>query len=472
MYLADPRKEVIVRRVLEPKQVALWFPGNQEALEYNAKLLALTRAPREDFDEEEHDYLKIPAPLMSRMEAVGEGFAGDEFQRGKKFTPPRTITLDTKYEGAVAINVWTGYAVLVVGKTGERKVFTGPGTYLLEYEEILEAIEFSTGTPKNDKRLEKSVYLRVLHNKVSDIVEAETKDLCQVHIQLSYRVNFEGEAERWFGVENYVKFLCDHMRSLLRHAIKNYGIETFYADAISIVRDTVLGQVDDNHKRNGRIFSENGMRIYDVEVLNVTIGDHSIAELLVDAQHKAVQQALELNAARQNLEATQEKEELKRQLAQAQNTTQSLLLNLEMKEVQGRLKLNLSELEAKAAAQTQELEAHLAEQVALGQINDAELARRKAQHELELDVARQQLDIHLQHLRAEVQAVVDKAGAVSPHLVATLQSFSERALAERIAQNMAPLAILGGTSVADVFAQLLKGTVLEKVLTPQEIKAE
>ncbi len=88
-----------------------------------------------------------------------------------------------------------------------------------------------------------------------------------------------------------------------------------------------------------------------------------------------------------------------------------------------------------------------------------------------MEIARQQLAHHLEHLRAEVQAVVDKAGAISPQLVATLQAFSERALAEKVAENMAPLAILGGNSVAEVFAQLLRGTVLEKVLSPPEDNA-
>jgi len=43
MFLPDPRKEVIVRRVLEPRLVELWFPGNQEALEYNRRLMELSR---------------------------------------------------------------------------------------------------------------------------------------------------------------------------------------------------------------------------------------------------------------------------------------------------------------------------------------------------------------------------------------------------------------------------------------------
>jgi len=90
----------------------------------------------------------------------------------------------------------------------------------------------------------KTVYLRVLHNKVSDAVLAETLDLCPVNLTLSYRVNFEGAPEKWFNVENYVKFLTDHTRSMLRHAIKKHGIEEFYANSIQVIRDTVLGQSD------------------------------------------------------------------------------------------------------------------------------------------------------------------------------------------------------------------------------------
>ncbi len=123
----------------------------------------------------------------------------------------------------MTISVWTGYAVLAVSKSGSRKVIVGPATHLLEYDETLEGMVLSTGTPKNDDKLLQTVYVRALHNKVSDIVKAETKDTCTVHVRLSYRVNLEGDPNRWFNVENYVKFLTDHMRSWLRHAIKRVG---------------------------------------------------------------------------------------------------------------------------------------------------------------------------------------------------------------------------------------------------------
>src|SRR5262245_12292278 len=41
IFLPDPRKEVIVRRVLDARTVNLWFPGNRQALEVNARLQQL-----------------------------------------------------------------------------------------------------------------------------------------------------------------------------------------------------------------------------------------------------------------------------------------------------------------------------------------------------------------------------------------------------------------------------------------------
>ncbi len=477
MFLADPRKEVIVRRVLDPKVVELWFPGNQEALEYNRRLMELVRKEkgvefvrdgeaRQLLEQEE----KAGADKPKRRAPAAE-FAGDEFTRSQTFTPPRTVTLDTKYEGAVAINVWTGYAVMVVSKTGERKVVVGPQTCLLEYDETLEKHELSTGTPKTDTRLANTVYLRVLYNKVSDLVEAETSDLCPVKVLLSYRVNFEGAPEKWFDVENYVKFLVDHMRSLLRHAIRLHGIQDFYANAISIIRDTILGMPEDG-KRRGRIFEENGMRIYDVEVLGVTIEDETIGQLLVAAQHSAVKQALELAAEERNLQATQQKEAIKQKTAKSEAATQHLLINLKMEDVQKHLALNMAQIEAEAEAARRKLDAQWAEQEFLDKIGAAELARQKASLEQELAIAQQRLAQHLEELRAQVEAVVNKANAVSPQLVAALQAFSDRALAERMAESMAPLAILGGKSVAEVLAQLLKGTILEKVLAQSKDETE
>ena len=469
MFLPDPRKEVIVRRVLEPKHVGLWFPGNEEALEYNLALREMTDGDGPLVDEgDDLDVLELFEP----GEEAGEGLAGDDFQRKTSFTPPRTITLNTKYEGAVTISVWTGYAVLVVSRSGERRVIVGPQTTLLEYDEILEGMELSTGRPKSDRSRVKTVYLRSLHNKVSDVVRAETRDLVQVQIELSYRVNFEGEPERWFNVENYVKFLTDHMRSMIRNAVKQVGIQDFHTSAISFLRDTVLGTTAEGGKRSGRSFDENGMRIYDVEVLDVRIGDKHIEKMLVEAQHAVVSQTLAIASEQRELETVQQREAIRRQIAQEQAETRKSDLGLKQDEIALKLAVRLAEIEADVTSQARTLKANESQQEVMSAIQAAELGRTRAASEQELAVEQARLEQRLAELRAEVTAVTSKAGAVSPDLIAALQAFSDQAMVERVAESMAPLAILGGDSVADVLSRLLKGTTLEHVLrrlpTPEQ----
>jgi major vault protein len=475
MFLPDPREAVIVRRILNPKHVALWFPGNQEALEYNQTLMKLAKSEKQDYvqaddllmEQEQQATSTLASALSERAkkkEKVSKEIVSDEFERDQSYTPPRTITLDTKYDGAVTINVWTGYAILVVSKTGSRKVITGPQTYLLEYDENLEAISLSTGTPKTAEKTLKMVYLRSLYNKVSDIVTAETSDYTQVSVHLSYRVNFEGNPEDWFNVENYVEFLTDHMRSFIRNAVKRYTVMDFYSKGIEILRDVILGKPAEDGKRPGRAFAENGMKIYDVEILDLRLSDVGIENLLIASQQDVVKQNLRIAAEKRKLEYTQESESVNQQIATIQSQSKQKTLDLQTTEVKKEMQLLLNKIEAEIQAKQKNLQANLTEQDTLNQINTAELSRSQAQADMEIAIDQRRLEHDLAELKGEVEAVVAKAQAVSPNLVAALQAFADKALAEKMAQSMSPLAILGGKSVADVLSNLLKGTVLSNVL--------
>ncbi|PKL76008.1 MAG: hypothetical protein CVV27_12475 [Candidatus Melainabacteria bacterium HGW-Melainabacteria-1] len=463
MLLPDPRREVIVRRILEPGQVRLWFPGNTEALEYNQQLKRLLRGDSATYAEDTTVQSVLRQPAIAPPAPEQQVRIGDDFNRRAKYTPPRTITLDTKYDGAVSILVWTGYAVLVVSKIGERKVIVGPQTYLLAYDESLEPMVLSTGCPKSEQELLRTVYLRVLHNKVSDCIRAETQDLCEVDIELSYRVNFEGEPNQWFDVENYVKFLTEHMRSLVRNAVKQLGVDAFYSNSIDILRNTVLGSSVDGERR-GRLFPENGMRVYDVEVLKVALADAEVENMLVKAQRSVVEQTLQLGTERRRLDFVRAQEDINREVSLTRSVSRQQALELQLQEMSRELDVKLGQARNDIALEAAKLDARLGMQAHLGEVHDAELSRQKATTQAEIDAARARLDHRLTALRAEVEAVVDKAHAISPDFIAALQAFGDKALAERMAESMAPLAILGGKSVADVLSQLLRGTRLESLM--------
>jgi major vault protein len=485
MFLPDPREEVIVRRILSPKQTRLWFPGNEEAVQYNLKLQELSDIQQEIMSQKGEDMklsgmaqpsqalLDVNLLKEDAEEKVFEGIVGNSFSRKTSFSKPRTITLNNKYEGAVTIDVWTGYAILVTSKTGERKVVVGPATHLLQYDEVLQPIELSTGTPKNDDKLLNTVYLRSLNNKVSDVVRAETKDFCNVDIRMSYRVNFTGEPEKWFNVENYVKFLTDHLRSVVRNALKQFNVSDFYANGISIMRDIILGPKKEEEKsRPGWLFPENGMHVYEVEVLDIEIQDEEIQELLFEAKHEEIRKNLDLSSKERELTYTVKSEQISRDISGTRSLTKKYGLDLEKEENAKQLELNLSKLEAELKIQQEELAALFDEQSRQLEINRLKLAKDKETQELQLIISERLMEQRLRELQAQVDAVVSKAEAISPDLIAALQAFGDKALAEKMAETMAPLSIIGGKSIVEVFANLLQGTQLEKVLRLNVEKGE
>jgi major vault protein len=471
VFLPDPRREVIVRRVLDPRTVELLFPGNKDALEYNARLSSLKRSEAGNEFVIDDEARKLPAkprgdaPAEPQQQKAAEAaFVGDAVTRNQSFTAPRTIVLDTRYEGAISIDLWTGYAVLVKSRSGKRRIEVGPTTFLLEYDESLQPMELSTGTPKSDDKVLRTAYLRVKNNKVSDLVEAETLDLVKVRLKLAYRVDFDGESANWFAVENYVKFLTEHLRSVLRHAIKQHGVEHFYRDAVSLVRDVLLGAQGEDGKRPGRRFNENGMRVYDVEVLDVTIGDEVIASLLIEAQHASVQQALAVAAERRRLELTRARESARQESATLEAQTKLQLLELEGSEVERRHAVELGRIRAETEARESKQRAEVALQSLIDSVAAATLARQRAQAQFADEVAQAQAERALRELDAQVRATAEKARAFSPELIAALQAFGDKALAEKMAQSMGPLAILGGESVSEVLRRLLEGTPVSEVL--------
>jgi len=475
MFLPDPREAVIVRRILNSKQVGLWFPGNEEALVYNNRLQEISdRKQAKMMQDKKKKKGKVMPPMQQQAlimdlseeeEQAIEGIVGNTFNRGKDdTTKPRTLTLNNKYEGAVTIDLWTGYAVLVTSKKGERKVIAGPETYLLQYDESLQGVELSMGTPKSDDRTLRTAYLRVLNNKVSDVVKAETKDFCDVDISVSYRVNFTGDQEKWFNVENYVKFLTDHLRSVVRNSMKQYTVSDFYANGIAIIRDLILGARDEGGKRKGWLFEENGMFIYEVEVLDIKILDSEIESLLFKTKHNEIRKNIDLANKQKDLIFTKEVESINQEMAETKSKTHQASLELEKVEVAKELEVELARINSNFQTQKEELEAELKEQQQKLDINNLKLAEEKANQTLQLETAQHLLEQRMQELKAEVDAVVKKAGAVSPDLIAALQAFGDKALAEKMAETMAPLSIIGGKSIVEVFANLVKGTKLEKVL--------
>jgi major vault protein len=496
MFLPDPREQVIVRRILPFRTCSLLYPNNMAACAHNAKLAgvdidtymshhgaevvsaAAAAAPAAamnflamaDYEASSSSHMMREAQALgssadSRGLAgrAGTKAAGDAIQRKNKYTEPRSIVLSTKYDGAVAINVYTGYAVLLVKSDGSRRVVQGPQTVLLDYDETPEILELSTGKPKTTDNMFRTAYLRTTANKVGDVIEVDTADHCKFQVKLSYRMDFTGDKpELWFAVENYVKFLCDNMRSRLKNSVRKVGVEQFYADSTDIIRRAVLKEAADG-TFGPRLFQENGMQVYDVEVLMVKLVDQEIEGLIAKSQRAIIQTTIAIANQRRTLDAGKEEESIKTQMAEVRAETNRRVLELEAEEAERKKVTELVKINAQAAGIEARLAKELAAQTARNLVSDEARKNDQAHYNLEAaqDLRRQELKITM--IQAEIKAVVDKAGAITPELIAALQAFGDNALVMKAAEAMAPLAILGGNSVGDVLSKLLSGTKLGTV---------
>jgi major vault protein len=488
IFLPDPRTQVVAQRALDLKLCSLLYPGNDDALAINAERLGITD---QDFigagganaaflnssyvrGTEDENYGAVAA--VATPEGARRGFMikgsskslpGDAFDRKNKFTAPRSIVLNTKFDGAVSTTIWTGYAMLLISKSGERRVVHGPGTFMLEYDEAPQVITLSRGKPKTMDDPLKTVFLLTTANKVSDVVEVETKDFCRLNVKVSYRVNFEGNSDRWFNVDNYVKFLCDHMRSRIRNAVQKLGVEEFYGNHTEILRDVILGaSPGKGEARPGTAFVENGMRIYDVEVLGATMQNADVEKLLVNAQREVIQNTLLLAGERRKLSYIQESELVKRQVEEARAETSRATYQLQADNTKLKLQLDLVVIEANAKTEAERMAKELDATNARAKVTAVQLQGQNEAEQQRIAIAAQNQELELKKLEAQVQALVEKAKAVSPDLVAALNSFGERAMIEKVSEAMAPLSILGGGSVVDVMKKLLEGTTLAKQLEP------
>ena len=473
MYLPDPRTEVVVKRKLTETQCNLWYPGNRAVLEYNIGL-------NEKFVEKslavsDLDTLTAYSCVTSASASLANLEAKANISRGTSYTKPRTITLDNKLDGVVSIDVWTGYAVNVISKSGKREVICGPQTVLLDYDQDLERLELSTGCPKTTDRPLRTVYLRHENNKVSDVISVETSDFVRANIKVSYCVDFDMDyKDKWFSVDNYVKYLTDRMRSLLKRAAKQYTINEFYQNYSDIVRSVVLGlcaeteNADGENKHRGhRFFSENGMFVHDVEVLDLSV-QRDIENMLLDSQHEMIRKTLELADAKREADiaeamaiAEQKKQELR---------TQELLnkMDLQKQEAEHKLTIQAQINRQQEAEDRAKREAEKDMQPILDAISAAKEKREAAEHKARQDridaenkayVAHQQALANVEAAKQAAYAETVKSimDSISPDLIAAIEMGGKCDLMSMMTEHMSPYALANGESVVETTQKLLNG---------------
>ena len=467
MYLADPRTEVVVLRKLSDKECELFYPDNEEVLNFNRGISEREVEKWAKAGKMEQEALNTFYSTADVTKNLAAFEMNANISRGTSYTKPRSITLDTKYDGVVGINIWTGYAVNVVSKDGSREVVVGPQTRLLDYDETLEALHLSTGKPKTTDNILSTGYLRVENNKISDVIKVQTSDFVDVEIKVSYCVDFlEEYKDKWFSVDNYVKFLCDRQRSLLKREVKKYTIQEFYNNSTDICRNIMLNISDetkDNGLPFGRFFEDNGMLVKDVEILSVHI-EASVARMLEEHQNEIIAKTLELSDAEAKINVVTKLAEVRKKELDLQNQNDMYELELANERKNKRIQYEEQQNALKRATIAAEKQAQKDLQPILDEIAKAQIAREKEENSIQIEKEKAELQLDKAR-KASYAAMVEKImGSISEDLVAALNAKANSEMLETVTGAMSPYAISEDTSVADVTNKLLRGTSLEGII--------
>ena len=460
MYLPNPINEVVVRRILDREMVQIMYPNNHQAIDVNEKYAQERQSEGAFFTASNGTSGMLLANKI--MSCVGPSFDSSLFGdkttgRSNSYTPPRTIVLDTKYDGAVTVNVWAGYAVCVIDKRGNRRVELGPKTILLEYDESLMVLELSTETPKNNKKLFKTCYLCTTNNAISDVVHVETSDLVPVSLVLSYRVNFEGDTnesqKKWFDVENYIKVLTDRCRSWLRSAVKQQSIHDFYPNAVSIVKECLLNTQLPDGGWSGLRIEQNNMRLCDVEVIQVDINDSKVAALFDSAFYDDLQGVVQVSREKKKLSRIKMIEDFNRQAIGEYDITKQAEATAKSKEAEREFELNKAQIE---------------NQSALDEITYQAVQKEREQKQADADQehailkARNEIDIERLHRESEIR--LRATSGISKGIVASLNDFGDKTFVEKVTTALGPAALASGLSTAELLSQIFKDTPYEGAL--------
>ena len=492
MLLPDPRNEVVVRRVLTGTECRLWYPGNEEVKKYNGVLRQMaagtpttrkgvvsegqaSRSKKLRDDQKsgttEMMYGDVAVAGASQIGSAKGGAPGNEFSRGSTFTEPRTITLNSKLQGVPTLDLWTNYAVLVTSAScKKRRVEIGPKTIMLDFDESLESFTVSTGKPKSTDSLLTDVYLRVRNNKVSDIITATTSDHVDVTMKLSLVCNFTGEdANKWFAVENYVKFVTDHVRSVIRGNIRSMSIAQFSENYEQIIRNVILGvktlDADGNETspRPGMFFEDNALRVDDVDVLDVVIGDREIAQQLQQAQHEAVSSQIQLQRARATAEKEAVLEGLRREKLRIADETRALTAELESTTLKrSRIQAALRSKHELAAEEERLFIVQRA--VAIDEFVAAQdLARQKAKDDQWLAKEAAKAGLAAQALAADTNATKERLAAIQPGFSEAILALRDGNIVRDVAEATSVQRLLGGKTLVDIIGQVFANTPLGDV---------
>lgn len=441
MFLPDPRYQVIVKRTLTKSQCEMWYPNNSDVLEYNG--YGGTSRGLTSLDSLDNSYTLCCNTVSNQ----GIGNLGSStkmgINRSNTYTPPRTISLDTsKFAGAVAVNVWAGYAVSVINKSGQRRIVTGPQNVLLEYDETLEPIN-------------NEVYIR-LKDKYNIMKAVKTNDdvAFTVNLTFSYTLDANNLPECLL-YNDYKEATAEIIFNALSEECKEISTDEFVDTYIDIVKKTI-----DKCNESGKLLLH-----IDEFTVSKAACDKNIQDALIQRRNSILSQQLAIGKMISEGVLDEERAKLEHDRLELEHQQQAFRQELE-KQAELRSIKDAEEIRlAREAEDKAQLEAEKLRQTLLSANEKIKLQREKDVASQAVAIAKDQAKLETDKLNAETDAKKKLIDSITPDLIAAITTASNTETLRCVAENIAPWALASkDESVADVVTKLTRGTSLEGLL--------
>jgi len=282
--------------------------------------------------------------------------------------------------------------------------------------------------------------------------------------------------DRWFNHENYIQFIVDRLRSIIRSRCRSVSLSTLWPQLPSVLRDTLLGERKDG-ARPGRLFTENGTLLTEVEVLGAEIEDREVAALMQKVQTESVTLAIGDRKAQESLASAKLRADVERQ-------TQELLGEARVRAAKlDEISRKLAHEAAMAAAREEEtvrrerqtlsddreanaLKSRIQREMDMkvaeleGVRKDAE-ARAEAQrmlNQVQIDLTTRIKELEIKLIETQSAATVAERQAVQRQLVEAMVALGDKLLLTEVAENMNLVSLFKGKDVGTILSEVVGGT--------------
>lgn len=217
---------------------------------------------------------------------------------------------------AIVIELEDNEAICIY-ESDRRRVEFGPKKVFLGPHERPKVLFISGGVPVKPNVL-RIAKLGLGPDFIRDRLRVRTKDNATLTLEVTYRWQFrvdDTHPEKLFALKDFVGYAAQALASEIREAAAQHDFEAFHSGAAGIVKTTVFA------KATERVFEQNGLAIFGIDVEGVTPDDPQIVAKLtdtikttVDIVTKRQQQEAQLESERRLITGRVKNEEARKEL--------------------------------------------------------------------------------------------------------------------------------------------------------------